>query len=159
MDHEWQTVELDPVGVVRSPRAAKRDDEWGGVRSTIEFNSDLFEPSALVGLDHFSHAEVIFYMHRVRADEIEWESRRPRNNPDWPEVGIFAQRAKGRPNRLGLSRCRIESVEGLTLTVRDLDAIDGTPVLDLKPYMREFGPREPVKQPSWVSELMTRYYD
>ncbi|MFD0476032.1 TrmO family methyltransferase [Nonomuraea thailandensis] len=79
-------------------------------------------------------------------------------NPDWPEVGIFAQRGKNRPNRLGVSRCRLLAVEGLDLRVRGLDAIDGTPVLDVKPYMAEFGPQGETVQPAWATELMRAYY-
>lgn len=78
---------------------------------------------------------------------------------DWPLVGIFAQRAKGRPNRLGVTTCELLSVDGLSLQVRGLDAIDGTPVLDIKPYVLEFAPRTPVRQPAWISELMRGYWD
>ena len=73
-------------------------------------------------------------------------------------MGIFAQRAKGRPNRIGVTVCRLLAVEGLTLTVQALDAIDGTPVLDLKPYMAEFGPRGEIRQPAWSRELMAGYW-
>lgn len=86
-------------------------------------------------------------------------ARHPRGNEQWPKVGIFAQRAKSRPNRLGVSVCRLVAVEALTITVQALDAIDGTPVLDLKPYMREFGPRGEVRQPAWSHELMATYWD
>ena len=85
-------------------------------------------------------------------------SRRPRGNPDWPDVGIFAQRAKDRPNRLGLCTCELVEVRGDTLEVRALDAIEGTPVLDIKPYMAEFAPRGPVRQPAWSHELMAGYF-
>ena len=74
-------------------------------------------------------------------------SRRPRGNPEWPEVGIFAQRAKDRPNRLGLCTCELVAVDGASIVVRGLDAVDGTPVLDVKPYMLEFGPREAKSPP------------
>jgi tRNA (Thr-GGU) A37 N-methylase len=85
-------------------------------------------------------------------------ARHPRGNLDWPRVGIFAQRGKDRPNRLGVSVCRIEGVSGLEVHVRGLDAVDGTPVLDLKPCMREFLPRGPLAQPAWASELMEEYW-
>jgi tRNA (Thr-GGU) A37 N-methylase len=94
----------------------------------------------------------------VEATSIQTAARRPRSNPGWPEVGIFAQRAKMRPNRLGVSVCRLLKIDGLTLHVDSLDAIDGSPVLDLKPYMREFGPRGEVGQPPWSSELMAGYW-
>ena len=73
-------------------------------------------------------------------------------------IGIFAQRAKDRPNHIGATICRVVSVAGTTLEVAGLDAIDGTPVLDIKPYMREFGPRHEVVQPAWSHELMAGYY-
>jgi tRNA (Thr-GGU) A37 N-methylase len=82
----------------------------------------------------------------------------PRNNPAWPEVGIFAQRVKNRPNRLGLSTCELVGVEGTDVMVRGLDAVDGTPVIDIKPYMSEFGPRTDVRQPTWSRELMAGYW-
>jgi tRNA (adenine37-N6)-methyltransferase len=74
-------------------------------------------------------------------------------------VGMFAQRARMRPNRLGVSTCRLTAVEGLDLHVRGLDAIAGSPVLDVKPFMREFEPPEAdVRQPTWSTELMRGYY-
>ena len=75
-----------------------------------------------------------------------------------PLVGIFAQRAKARPNRIGITTCELVSVEGLVVTVRGLDAIDGSPVLDIKPHVREFGPRTAVEQPEWIGELMQEYW-
>ncbi|KAB1193785.1 tRNA (N6-threonylcarbamoyladenosine(37)-N6)-methyltransferase TrmO [Haloferax sp. MBLA0076] len=154
-----QTIELSPIGIVRSPRTEVADDHWGAVISTIELDSRWLPAASLRGLDSFSHAEVIFHVDRVDPNSVETAARHPRNRSDWPSVGIFAQRAKRRPNRLALSRCEIVAVDGHTVTVRGLDAIDGSPVLDIKPYMREFGPRGPVAQPDWSVELMERYYD
>ena len=73
-------------------------------------------------------------------------------------IGIFAQRGKGRPNRIGISTCRLLGVDGTRVRVSGLDAIDGTPVLDIKPYMREFGPRGEVRQPHWADEIMGGYF-
>lgn len=151
-------VVLQPIGYVRSPRAEKEDDYWGQVVSVIELDPEQFTEDVLYGLSDFSHLEVIFFMHGVSPDKIETKARHPRNNPDWPLVGIFAQRPKARPNRLGLSRVNILKVEGYRITVQALDAIDGTPILDIKPYMAEFGPRGEVRQPQWAKELMTDYY-
>ncbi|WP_330632911.1 SAM-dependent methyltransferase [Halocatena halophila] len=158
MDSTIPNGAIEPIGVVSSPRKKRRDDEWGTVESTITLDAEQFDPVALNGLSTFSHAEVIFFMDRVREEEIEWKARHPRNNSDWPSVGIFAQRAKSRPNRIGLSRCQITSVDGLTVSITGLDAIDGTPILGLKPYMNEFGPNGPVRQPAWADELMANYY-
>jgi tRNA (Thr-GGU) A37 N-methylase len=134
------------------------DDDWGNVSAVIRFDEKRFTPLALAGLDEFSHLEVVFVFDRVAENRIETGARRPRGRQDWPLVGIFAQRGKNRPNRLGVSRCRIERVAGLDVHVRGLDAVAGTPVLDVKPYMREFGPLGEVRQPDWATELMRRYY-
>ena len=109
-------------------------------------------------MEEFSHAEVIYYFHRVEEQKIVTGARHPRNNPDWPKVGILAQRGKNRPNRLGLARVKIVRKEGRTLYVEGLDAIDGTPVIDIKPVMKEFIPREEVRQPEWSRELMKNYW-
>jgi tRNA (Thr-GGU) A37 N-methylase len=73
-------------------------------------------------------------------------------------VGIFAQRAKNRPNRIGVTVCRVLRVEGTTLHVQGLDAVDGTPVVDLKPWVHQLGPRGSVHQPAWMDELMAEYW-
>ncbi|WP_172844403.1 SAM-dependent methyltransferase [Tumebacillus algifaecis] len=153
-----QEIILRPIGIVRSPREEAIDDFWGGVESVIELDPAQFTEDVTAGLRDFSHVDVIFFMNRVDPARIETTARHPRNNPDWPKVGIFAQRAKGRPNRLGVTNCQLISVEGLRITVRGLDAIDGTPVVDLKPYMLEFGPRGEVKQPEWSHVLMKEYF-
>jgi tRNA-Thr(GGU) m(6)t(6)A37 methyltransferase TsaA len=145
------------IGVVSSPRSEAIDDDWGEVEATITL-APPYRPAALLGLTDFSHLEVIYLFHRVDPDSVQIESRVPRGNPAWPEVGIFAQRAKDRPNRLGLATCELIDVAGSVIRVRGLDAIDGTPVLDIKPYMTEFAPRGPVAQPRWSHELMDEYY-
>jgi tRNA-Thr(GGU) m(6)t(6)A37 methyltransferase TsaA len=152
------SVALEPIGVVRGGRAEPFDDDWDAVEARIVLDAARFAPSALAGLDAFSHVEVVYVFHLVGDDEIETRARRPRENPDWPEIGIFAQRGKSRPNRLGVTRCALLSVDGLEVRVRGLDAIDGTPVLDLKPHMREFDARGEVRQPDWSHELMRGYW-
>ncbi|HLZ69103.1 MAG TPA: SAM-dependent methyltransferase [Dehalococcoidia bacterium] len=150
---------MRPIGFVSSPRRDLSDDNWGGVVAMITLEAARFGADALAELADFSHLEIVFFMHRVPEDEIESGKRHPRGRADWPEAGIFAQRAKGRPNRIGVSRCRLLSVEERMLRVQGLDAVDGTPVLDIKPYMAEFGPLGEVHQPAWATELMQDYYD
>jgi tRNA (adenine37-N6)-methyltransferase len=150
-------IQLDPIGHVSNARHDIADDDWGKVESSITLVPTL-DAAALSGLADFSHAEILFLFDRVADDRIETGARHPRNNPDWPAVGIFAQRGKNRPNRLGLTSVEILRVEGRVLTVRGLDAIDGTPILDIKPVMREFLPRGEIRQPGWVSELMAEYW-
>jgi tRNA (adenine37-N6)-methyltransferase len=152
-----QVFSMRPIGVVTSSRHQPIDDDWGAVVATITLLPP-FDARSLVGLDEFSHVQVLYLFHGVDPGTVHTGSRRPRGNPDWPEVGIFAQRAKDRPNRIGLSTCELVEVRGDTLEVRALDAIDGTPVLDIKPYMTEFAPHGPVHQPAWSHELMAGYW-
>jgi tRNA (adenine37-N6)-methyltransferase len=148
---------MKPVGMVRSARRDVADDDWGAVTATIELQSSL-DPSCLDGLDEFSHAEIVFVFDRVAPEAIVTAARHPRNNAAWPKVGIFAQRAKARPNRIGVTMVRIVRRSGRMLEVVGLDAVDGTPVLDIKPVMAEFLPRETVCQPDWSRELMAGYW-
>ena len=147
-----------PVGYVTSSRTERLDDDWGRVESVIGLDDECFTGEALAGLEGFSHVEVIFLFDGLDETKVAVGARHPRGNEAWPMVGIFAQRASSRPNRLGLTTCEVLAVDGLEIRVRGLDAIDGTPVLDIKPYMREFGPRGPVTQPAWSSQLMVGYW-
>jgi tRNA-Thr(GGU) m(6)t(6)A37 methyltransferase TsaA len=149
---------LTPIGVVRSTRSAPDDDRWDSVTSFVELDASQFGADALAGLDTFSHLEVVYLFDRVDPARVERGARHPRGNPAWPAVGIFAQRAKNRPNRIGTTICSLVGVEGLRVHLSGLDAIDGTPVLDLKPWVREFGPRGDVRQPAWMVELMKTYW-
>ncbi len=148
---------MNPVAYVRSSRTVPEDDFWGGSVAEIELVAG-FDEEALQGLDSFSHAEIVYVFDRVPPEKIVTSARHPRNNPDWPKIGIFAQRGKGRPNRIGISQVPILRVAGRTLWVRELDAIDGTPVLDIKPVLREFLPRGELFQPPWATELMANYF-
>lgn len=151
-------VTLKPIALVKSPRLEIKDDNWGDVVSIIELDASMPE-EALFEIESFSHAEIIYYFHLVPDSKIEYGSRHPRNNTDLPKVGILSQRGKNRPNRLGATIVRVLKREGNQLHVQGLDAIDGTPVLDIKPVMREFLPREEVHQPEWATELMKNYWN
>jgi tRNA-Thr(GGU) m(6)t(6)A37 methyltransferase TsaA len=150
---------LTPVGIVRSAMDAPVDDVWGGVICRIELDAARFTRESLAGLEAFSHVEIVFVFDRLKDSEIEYGARHPRGRKDWPLTGIFAQRGKNRPNRLGVTVCRLASVGDLWIEVESLDAIDGTPVLDIKPYLREFAPKGEVRQPAWASELMAGYWN
>jgi tRNA-Thr(GGU) m(6)t(6)A37 methyltransferase TsaA len=151
-------ISMTPVGVVRSTRTLVADDNWDEEESVVQLAASGFSTESLAGLSEFSHVEVFFYMDRVSADKIERTARHPRNNLAWPKVGIFAQRGKNRPNQIGATICRIVRVDGLDLHLEGLDAVDGTPVLDLKPWVAEFAPRGAVHQPPWITELMRGYW-
>jgi tRNA-Thr(GGU) m(6)t(6)A37 methyltransferase TsaA len=153
------TFEMIPIGVVRNDRTEAIDDDWDRVNSSIELDSSVVGDEAIKGLFRFSHIEVVFVFDRVDPNSVELAARHPRGNADWPKVGILAQRAKARPNRIGTTVCEVMAVRpGGVIEVRGLDAIDGTPVLDIKPYFAEFAPRGDVKQPDWTHALMAQYW-
>ena len=151
-------VVLRPIGFVCGGRAEAEDDSWDAVEAVIVLDEAQFGADAVAGLIDFSHIEVVFHFDRVAQSEIVSTARHPRGRSDWPKVGIFAQRGKARPNRLGVSICRLLSVDGLNLAVRGFDAIAGTPVLDIKPVMQGFLPRGEIRQPTWASEIMQDYW-
>jgi tRNA (adenine37-N6)-methyltransferase len=151
-------MKVVPIGRVLGGRVAVEDDNWGSVRSRIQLDDTVLHESATQGLDAFSHVDVVFAFDQVNENSVCRGDRHPRGREDWPSVGILAQRAKDRPNRIGITTCELVRSGPGWLEVRGLDAVEGTPVLDIKPFMREFGPRGPVVQPQWASELMMDYW-
>ncbi len=151
------SFQLHAIAYVSALRPHAEDDFWGNERACITLIETLPE-DAFHGLEEFSHVEILFLFHQVETTKIVTGARHPRNNKEWPAVGIFAQRGKNRPNRIGSTICKVLEVSGRKLMVSELDAIDGTPVLDIKPVMQEFLPREAVAQPSWARELMAMYW-
>ena len=149
---------VEPVGRVEGGRAEAVDDDWGASRAVIRLDAARFGPEALAGLEAFSHAEIVFLFDRVAESDIETGARHPRGRKDWPKVGIFAQRGKDRPNRIGVSTCRIVAVLGVAVEVEGLDAIEGTPVLDIKPVLSGFLPRGEIREPDWAREIMQSYW-
>ena len=149
-------INLTPIGMVKNIRLLPTDDYWGGVVSEIELANQIPD-EAFDGITGFSHLEIIYYFDKVVPNKIVF-SGHPRGNPDFPTVGIFCQRKKDRPNRIGI--CTVELLEhhGRTIRVRNLDAIDGSPILDIKPVFREFQPKGEIRQPEWVSDLMRDYW-
>ncbi|MFJ7406184.1 MULTISPECIES: tRNA (N6-threonylcarbamoyladenosine(37)-N6)-methyltransferase TrmO [unclassified Lysinibacillus] len=149
---------IQPVAIVNNNRKEIEDDNWGSIMSTIELTENINE-SSLKGIDEFSHLEIIFYFDKVADEKIQYDARHPRNNKNYPEVGIFAQRGKNRPNKLGVTIVELIDIKQRTLIVKGLDAIDGTPIIDIKPVMKEFLPKGDVKQPNWSTSLMDKYWD
>ena len=149
-------ITVEPIAVVRNPVAAGKDEDWGAVQSELHVAPAWV--AGLQGIEQFSHLLVIYWMHGATFTAATDLVRRPRGRDDMPEVGIFAQRAKHRPNPVGVTAVRLVERRGDVLVVTGLDAIDGTPVIDIKPHMDEFGPRGATRQPSWASELMRDYW-
>lgn len=149
--------EIKPIAFVKNSRREMTDDFWGDVISEIELTEEI-PAEAFDGIESFSHLEIIFCFHLVKEEEVFLGSRHPRGNKNFPSMGIFAQRPKIHPNKLGLTTAKLLKHEGRKIFVQGLDAIDGTPVIDIKPVMKEFIAREEITQPPWVSELLKDYW-
>ena len=149
-------IKLRPIGSVSCPVAERTDQEWGEIQSKIILDPEF--AGGLLGLEGFSHAIVVTYLHQARYERERHLQRRPRNLESMPEVGILAQRAKNRPNPVGVTAVEIMDVGHDCLEVRGLDAIDGTPVLDIKPYYPHFDRVEAPRVPEWVDRLMQGYF-
>ena len=149
-------IKMQAIGSVSSPVVDRTDENWGAIWSNI-----ILEPQfagGLLGLEGFSHAIIVTYLHQARYEREKHLRRRPRNLNTMPEVGILAQRAKNRPNPIGVTAVEIVDVGHDYLAVRGLDAIDGTPVLDIKPYYPHFDRIEAPRVPEWVDRLMDGYF-
>jgi len=149
---------MTPIATVHSSVTEPLDDVWGGVVSRVVLDAERFKPEAFDGLADYSHVVIVFVLDKIPEEKVTHGSRHPRGRMDWPKVGIFAQRAKNRPNRIAITTCKLLRVDGLSIEVEGLDAIDRTPVLDIKPYLEGFAPREDVREPAWSRELMAGYW-
>jgi len=148
-DRRSNRVEFRPIGVVRS----EFDDRDGtprqaigaeGSRGTIEIDPELLE--GLTDLDGFSHVVVIFHMHRIDSSHLT-------AHPPWDDRphGVFATCSPRRPNPIGLSVVRLERIVGNVLHIANLDMLDGTPVLDIKPYGPDLSPHTDVRV-GWLED-------
>lgn len=149
-------ITLEPIATVSNTRKEATDDFWGSVLTEITLAPHVPE-KAFGNIELFSHLEVIFYFDQADESKVVFAGR-PRGNPAYPEMGIFCQRKKDRPNRIGLCTVELVAHNGRSITVRGLDAIDGTPVLDIKPVFREFQAKGEIRQPDWVADLMKDYW-
>ena len=148
-------IVMTPIGVVRNEAEERKDVSWGDDISSSVLD-EQYAPG-LEGLDGFSHAIILFYLDQAKFDREKHLQRRPRNRDDMPLAGIFAQRGKDRPNRIGITSVKIVSVSEGSLVVKGLDAVDGTPVLDIKPYYPAYDKRD-ASVPAWVDRLMEQYF-
>lgn len=150
-----QDIIMRPVGYVSNQVAERKDQFWGKDVSTI----NLFEEfrGGFTGLEGFSHAIILCYLDKACYKPEKHLLRRPRNRQDMPLLGIFSQRTKDHPNQIGITSVEILSVSETSITIKGLDAINGTPVLDIKPYYPVFDRRE-AQTPDWVDVLMENYF-
>lgn len=150
-----QKFEIRPIAHVSNSRQAIQDDKWKPIISEITLAGEMPD-ECLDGIEAFSHLEIVYYFHK--SDFELTGAAHPRENPEYPRVGIFAQRKKDRPNHLGLTFVKLLERRGRTLVVSHLDAIDGTPVIDIKPVFAEFLPPGAVEQPDWSHDIVKNYW-
>jgi tRNA-Thr(GGU) m(6)t(6)A37 methyltransferase TsaA len=149
-------IKLMPIGFVASPVTEHTDENWGQITSRILLQPEYI--GALSGLDDFSHVIIITYLHQAKYEKEKHLQRRPRGLESMPKVGIFSQRAKDRPNPIGVTAVKIINVGDGYIEVQGLDAINDTPVLDIKPYYPHFDKIDSPKVPGWVNRLMEKYF-
>lgn len=149
-------ITVRPIGFVSSPVTERIDENWGAVTSRITLKPEF--KGALLGLQDFSHAIIVTYLHQAKYDPGKHIQRHPRGIETLPKVGILSQRAKNRPNPIGITTVEIIVVGDDYLEVQGLDAINETPVLDIKPYYPHYDKIEKPKVPQWVNRLMENYF-
>ena len=147
---------MEWIGVVYNEVKEPTDEGWGHVVSEIVLDETFSD--GLDGIEQFSHLLILFWMHRAAEAEPLRMRRRPQGRADMPEVGLFAQRARHRPNPIGVTAVRLLRRDKNRLVVEGLDAINGTPILDVKPYVPAFDAVEAARVPQWVTRLMERYF-
>ncbi len=147
---------MEWIGVVYNEVKEPTDQGWGGVVSEIVLDESL--AAGLDGIEAFSHVMVLFWMHRAAEAEPVRMRRRPQGREDMSELGIFAQRARHRPNPIGITTVKLLGHQGNRLSVQGLDAINGTPVLDIKPYVPAYDAAESPRVPEWMVRLMGSYF-
>jgi len=149
-------IHLTPIGYVSSPVTEPLDSDWGKIISRVILRPEY--AGSLKGIESFSHAIIVTYLHQSRFDLTRHLLRRPQDREEMPEVGMFSQRAKHRPNPIGITTVPILEAADSYLDVKGLDAVDHTPVLDIKPYFPQFDRVLSPTVPAWVDELMKNYF-
>ena len=161
-----QVIQLRPVGVVRNN---SHEASWGSSFSALKWKeraarmeeqraavSEIVVDPALEGIldgiENFSHLEVLFWAHLVPSERRSQTRVHPMGNPDFPLIGIFATRSPVRPNSILSTVVRLIERKGNTLKVSGLDALDGSPVLDIKPFTQE-EEYENIKLPGWMRKI------
>jgi tRNA-Thr(GGU) m(6)t(6)A37 methyltransferase TsaA len=151
MDNSMAEIAVRPIGKVRNEVKQHRRGGWEEVASEIVIDENFTE--YLDGLEQFSHIIVVYWMHRVAPVSEPLAKVHPRGREDLPLVGIFSTRAPYRPNPLGVTTTRLMQRKGNVLKVAGLDALDGTPVIDIKPYMPHYDSPPDATEADWVKKL------
>jgi tRNA-Thr(GGU) m(6)t(6)A37 methyltransferase TsaA len=151
---ELPDVTLHPIGYVRSRIKQTMPDGWADVDCEVVLRPEL-EPM-LLNITDYSHVIVVFWPHQVPEDIRGSKPQlHPRDDDNNPLMGVLATRSQIRPNPILTSPVKLLSVKGATLKVRGLDAIDGTPVLDVKPYLPYYDAIVDARIPKWVEDAQS----
>ena len=142
-------ITLNPIGYVRTQA---KGDEVKDKMHLSEIFLDRGLTQALDGITGFSHVFILFWLHEITAAKRKTLKVHPRGRLDMPLVGVFAARTNLRSNPIGLTLCELVKVASNVLTVRGLDAFDGTPVLDVKPY-DSWDCAANARMPEWCMQL------
>lgn len=142
-----ESIEITPIGVVSNGENDLARVDWTAVESVIELDQGLGE--ALLGLDGYSHVIVVGWLHQI-PDQLRGRTRSyPAGDESLPLQGAFALRGP-RPNPFAVTVCALLAIEGDSLRVRGLDLVDGTPVLDVKPYVAFYDAKPDATIPGWA---------
>lgn len=141
-------ITLRPIGFARNSEREPRFGSFADGTSQIIVDEEFTE--ALNSIDDYSHVVIVYWMDKVK-DYVM--THRPQDIPEVPVVGIFACRCPPRPNPVGVSTVRLMGREGNKITVKGLDILDGTPVIDIKPHWPQYDKVENARIPDWVDKL------
>lgn len=144
-----RSIKLRPIGFVKNK---VKEPRFGGFSNEVsEIILDKKFAKALVGINDYSHLIVVYWMDRINNYVIQ---HRPQENPQVPIVGIFACRCPQRPNPIGITTVKLLEHKGNKIKVRGLDILDGTPIVDIKPYWPQYDKVKNLKIPAWVNKLV-----
>ena len=141
-------ITLKPIGIVKNNVKEPRFGNFANEVSEIIVDEKFKE--ALDGIDDYSHVIIVYWMDKVKDYVIKHQ---PQGNPNVPIFGIFACRCPARPNPIAITTVKLLEHNGNKIKVKGLDVIDGTPVIDIKPYWPQYDKVENGKVPSWVNKL------
>jgi tRNA-Thr(GGU) m(6)t(6)A37 methyltransferase TsaA len=141
-------IKMKPIGVARNSEKEPRFGSFGDEITEIIVDEEFTD--ALTGIDDYSHVIIVFWMDKVKGHVI---THRPQGNPDVPVVGIFSCRCPSRPNPIAMTTVELIGHEGNKIKVKGLDILDGTPIIDIKPYWPQYDYVEGGKIPDWVNKL------
>ncbi|MAG22396.1 MAG: tRNA (N6-threonylcarbamoyladenosine(37)-N6)-methyltransferase TrmO [Candidatus Diapherotrites archaeon] len=141
-------INLKPIGFVKSNVKEPRFGSFANEVSEVILNEEFTD--ALNGIDDYSHVIIVYWMDKVKKHVI---THKPQGNPNVPVVGIFSCRCPARPNPIAITTVKLLGREGNKITVKGLDVLDNTPVIDIKPYWPVYDKVEGEKIPEWVNEL------